>query len=172
MSRAWCILEFFSTKTLCTDKLFETAAMLAEGSQQYADGSVVPAGPALRQDRGAGHKEMTLSGEGWFPESVVFAGMNADIANAQATRAEDKKAMLNIIAEFEDRSSEPPTQCEGYDKVNSTVRNLFLGAALYTRAKEGDTAGLEHLLGFAGADVNDQRSDACRWRNSALSGGI
>lgn len=159
MMRAWCILELFVTTQRAPHKRFDISAMIDEGAQRYGNGHVVPAGPALRMDLGNGRaKEMTSSGEGWFPDCVALAGAQMNVVNAKATLPRDRDAILRILAGIEDDSSRAPTTCERYEKVNVCVRRRFLPAAIYKLAMDGDADGLRSLLACE-PEIDSQRAD-------------
>jgi hypothetical protein len=114
------------------NKLFEVVTMIPEGTQVNGD-KKVPAGPALRDASGAEHVKSAIEGKGgFFPPKVAEEGVMVRVQDSEASWEQDKTSILNHITQSDDPLGQPPMEHEAYDALNSTVRGLFRGAALYT----------------------------------------
>merc|ERR1711957_886073 len=78
---------------------------------------------------------------------------------ADSSMAADKVAILREISQCTDTQVEPPSTHPGYDKVNSAVRSLFRGAALFTHAMMGETEKIRALLSESTKEINYQSPD-------------
>ena len=81
------------------------------------------------------------------------------VQDSEASWEEDKTSILNHITQTDDPLGQPPMEHEAYDALNSTVRGLFRGAALYTYAMEGNTGKLRELLSEGAEKIDYQTPD-------------
>merc|ERR1740117_484642 len=124
--------------------------MIPVGTQRWNDGTedkYVPAGPALRDASGAEHIKSAIEGKGGcFPPKVAEEGVMVRVQDSDASWEEDKTSILNHITQSDDPLGQPPMEHGAYDALNSTVRGLFRGAALYSHAMGGNTEKVRELL--------------------------
>merc|ERR1740130_624948 len=127
-------------------------------------GKDVPAGPALRDASGAEH----MKHGGAFPFKVAEEGAMVRVQDSEASWPEDKTSILNHIVKSDDPLGQPPMEHGAYDALNSTVRGLFRGAALYSHAGEGSTEKLRELLseGTEQIDYQDPSGATPAWQSA------
>eukprot|EP00931_Biecheleriopsis_adriatica_P115298 TRINITY_DN91107_c0_g1_i1.p1 TRINITY_DN91107_c0_g1~~TRINITY_DN91107_c0_g1_i1.p1 ORF type:complete len:633 (+),score=109.58 TRINITY_DN91107_c0_g1_i1:81-1979(+) len=156
LRRVWCVLENYVSTVWAIDRksgryLYDIAAWLPEGQGLQAGGEAIPAKPTLRMDLGDGKmQERVFDDEtgGAFPLTVSSEGVKIDIYEAQASRQEDWKNILHLIAETPEgkRVDDPPERCEAYDRINHNVQRMFAAGAMYHAALCDDTKQLDRLL--------------------------
>jgi len=142
--RIWCVLEAYVTAVKCEGKLFDVAAM-ACGTEWHDEH--LPPGPALRMasEETGNSREIAEVEHAWFPQDVALAGAAVCVQEAQASKTNDKVAILRLLAGITD-DSDPPEKAAGYEAVNRAYRDLFRGSALRAIAASGDVESLQHLL--------------------------
>jgi hypothetical protein len=133
-------------------KAFEVLAMIPKDTQIHGVEQVLP-GPVLKDAEG---KEHIKPEGGWFPKEVAKKGALVTLETADASMAADKVAILRKISQCTDAQTEPPSTHPGYDKVNSAVRRLFRGAAIYSHAMSGETEKVRALLSESTSEINYQ----------------
>jgi len=183
--RVWCVLENYVSSTWSKERgfkehhLIDLAAWLPEGSGHWG-GKPIPAKPTLRMDLGNLKMAEKVFAEsetgGAFPQTVANRGVQIDLAEAQASRPEDRRNILHLIAatpEEEWASTDPPTECEAYEVLNRNAHRMFAVGAMYDAATRGDLRLLENLTERFPDQVNDSISDGCTplyaaaWKNRA-----
>lgn len=180
--RIWCVLEKFVSSSWTVDKkaslphLLDVAAHLPAGSGTFG-GRPVPAKPTLRLDLGNGKMKEFVEDEasgGAFPHTVAAKGSRIDVFKAQASRPEDRRNILHLIAGTPEAAwieTDPPSSCDAYDDLNHKVRAVFAAGALYAAAARADIAELETLLAEFPGCINEGISDgatplyAAAWKN-------
>merc|ERR1711920_707893 len=82
-----------------------------------------------------------------FPAYAGVAAMSADVVTAQSSRAEDRRAILHLIAGTEPsaQDQEPPVVHEGYDDLNRRIHARFSKLAMTHYCIVGDVARVEGL---------------------------
>lgn len=152
--RIWCVLENFVSTVWAREAgeyLYDIAAWLPVGSALHG-GRPVPAKPTLRLDFGRSQAREVVEDEatgGAFPLQVAARGACVNISLAKASREEDKRKILHLIAGTaeEDWAQPPPEECEAFDSMNGRVRrSMFAAGALYRAALQNDAAELKRLL--------------------------
>eukprot|EP00435_Cladocopium_sp_Y103_P056681 s338_g19.t1 len=150
--RIWCVLEnFVSTVWAREDReethFYDIACWLPENSALHG-GKPVPAKPTLRMDSGEGESVADEATGGAFPLRVAVKGVTVDISKAKASREDDKRKILHLIAGTpeEDWSQPPPSECEAFSSMNSGVRRMFAAGALYKAALHSEISDLTKLL--------------------------
>ena len=74
-----------------------------------------------------------------FPLRISVLGAKVDVACAAASRACDRKAILNYIAGTpHGENSEPPESHPNYDRINSNVRRRFVYMAMVFASLDDD----------------------------------
>ena len=155
MTRVWCVLEAFVTRIYAKGKRFDVAAMIPADTYTY--GKFILPGPALRMDLGDGAlQEVAEPEHGMFPGTVAVAGVAVKVELAEASREEDRKGILHMLAKSKDKAADPPRTCSGYDDVNNAYCSLFSGPAMFEMAMDGDSESLRQLLVGSSQAVNYQ----------------
>merc|ERR1711966_486417 len=126
--------------------------MIPKDTQTYGVEEVLP-GPVLKDAEG---KEHIKPAGGMFPFDVAEKGALVTLETADASMAADKVAILRKISQCTDAQTEPPSTHPGYDKVNSAVRRLFRGAAIFSHAMRGETEKVRALLSESTNEINYQ----------------
>lgn len=152
---AACMCDWWSqiyVAKMRLEKRFEVLAIIEEGTQMHyvrAEDTRewVPkdtaAGPALQDSDGVEHCKPE---GGAFPWSVAEKGAWATMQDCKASRVEDKQGIMRMIAEVDDPDCEPPAQHRRYDELNSSVRSLFRGSAMYIHANGGNVEEIARML--------------------------
>mmetsp|Transcript_54871 Transcript_54871/g.117753 ORF Transcript_54871/g.117753 Transcript_54871/m.117753 type:complete len:632 (-) Transcript_54871:42-1937(-) len=154
LKRIWCVLELYES-TVETRKhgkqhYYDLAAWLPDLAQTFEDKDV-PACATLQIDKGDGtYKEFGGVEGASFPLDVAEKGIAIDIYQANASRVEDKNAILNFIAgnadSDSDAKSDPPHSHEKYDALNYAARERFAGPAMYRAVYRGRLPDVQSLL--------------------------
>ncbi|OLQ01400.1 hypothetical protein AK812_SmicGene15874 [Symbiodinium microadriaticum] len=148
MAQIWCVLENFVSTVWAREAgeyLYDIAAWLPVGSALHGGR---PAKPTLRLDFGRSQAREVVDDEatgGAFPLQVAARGACVNISLAKASREEDKRKILHLIAGTaeEDWAQPPPEECEAFDSMNGRVRRMFAAGALYRAALQNDAAELK-----------------------------
>lgn len=150
--RICCVLENFVSTVWAREEeahFYDIACWLPENSALHG-GKPVPAKPTLRMDSGEGVHESVADEAtgGAFPLRVAVKGVTVDISRAKASREDDKRKILHLIAGTpeEDWSQPPPSECDAFTSMNSGVRRMFAAGALYKAALHSDISDLTKLL--------------------------
>eukprot|EP00927_Polykrikos_kofoidii_P079088 TRINITY_DN75877_c0_g1_i1.p1 TRINITY_DN75877_c0_g1~~TRINITY_DN75877_c0_g1_i1.p1 ORF type:complete len:805 (-),score=136.64 TRINITY_DN75877_c0_g1_i1:45-2348(-) len=175
--RIWCVLEnHVSTAKGKRNHYYDIAAWLTAGSATFG-GHPVPAKPTLRMDLGDGRMEEHIADEetgGAFPLAVCAKGVRIDLASAQASRPEDRRNILHMIAGTpvsEWQRKDPPSRSAAYDSINRSAHRMFAAGAMYRAVVQSDLVELKKLLEEMGDLKDDGISDgatplyAAAWKN-------
>ena len=89
----------------------------------------------LQLDNGEGARRDVVADPtsgGTFPLVVSKHGVQIDMVKAEASRPQDKRAILHFVAGTVggQRGEEPPQTHKNYDKLNTAARKLFAPGAL------------------------------------------
>jgi hypothetical protein len=149
LQRSWCVLEnFVSTSTAWAKKektyLYDIAAWLPAGIWTRG-GDPNPAVPILRLDHG---DRYFIEGDWGFPPAIDRKGVEINICTAEASRKEDKRNILHMIAgtPTERWNTELPKCNQKYDEVNYHARRLFIPGVLHLAARNHNSEELKRLL--------------------------
>lgn len=155
--------------------LIDVAAWLPQGSGMFG-GQPVPAKSTLRMDLGDGSMKEVVSQPstgGAFPLTVSKKGTEIDVFKAQASRAEDRKRILHLIAGTAQESleDEPPAECAAYTEMNRQARRMFAAGAMYGATLRGDMSELNRLVSehpVQGACISDGATPlyAAAWKGN------
>ncbi|CAE8626046.1 unnamed protein product, partial [Polarella glacialis] len=150
--RIWCVLENYvstvETAKRCKPHLYDLAAYLEDGIQ--CSGRVkLPAMATLLLDNADGTStEATSCVGGTFPFYVAEKAVSLDIKTAEASRPEDQRSILHMIAGTPEaeRHQPPPGSHEQYEALNRNARRRFAGPAMYWAAYKDQPQLLKGLL--------------------------
>jgi hypothetical protein len=134
----WCVYEIYVSLT--NGKLLYDAYTVLEGEANavgLTDGAVTVDYELAEYKAGR---------EAQFPLSVAGKALATEVAKAQATIDDDRKHILNAIAERDLELPPEPAAHRGYTKINYVLRGKFAAAALVP-AVWADFKGIDmHML--------------------------
>jgi len=162
MSRVWCIFEAHITQQLRHGLLLEKT----EKRRYFLD--VVA--PVFQSKEGSGAVTMTMlqdavwgcwneiaeKGGVFFPLHVARIGVKVDIKQGAASYENDRRSILNYIAQGYASRDPPPNEHPKYEELNHFVHSVFASAELYRLALEQPKNCLEEVRALLHhhADVN------------------
>lgn len=183
--RSWCTLEnWFSTTVARRGKTWhflDIAAMTVKRQTFYdpetSKAIKVGVSCVLLKDDGRGVLLDVCEQHGArFPASVAQEGVRACVAEANASRPEDKRNILRFIMGETNPNFPPPLQHKRYDEVNRSIHSIFAPRAFFQAAMDGNVEDVKGFIasGLIAGDILDWKNArgstaliACAFKNHA-----